>query len=212
MAEIVSKAESAESNPWLTDSHIQLGSLQRILSIVEKHEHGSLLHKENEESSVSQQFQTDNWISSKLLKTLSKIDTLTEALDNVDCEMCYIEKDKMTRDITRIDHLVSKVELLEDLTAHLTSVIEKQERILSVLQESVIGDYLEVNAKYHGDVVHFFPAIAKGIASLSENLNNIGWFSEFFVSAREATLLPLLTARLVVIAVLQIWNFVYLSY
>lgn len=48
---------------------------------------------------------------------------------------------------------VSYVELLEDLTAHLTSVIEKQERILSILQESVVGDYLDVNAKYHGCLI-----------------------------------------------------------
>ena len=52
MADLQCKVEST-SNPWSTDSHIQLGSIQRILTIIDKHERTGLPAKENTNESVS---------------------------------------------------------------------------------------------------------------------------------------------------------------
>ncbi|XP_070579588.1 HAUS augmin-like complex subunit 2 isoform X2 [Ptychodera flava] len=126
------------------------------------------------------------WISEeKSLGALGNVLSLAERtghLRRVDLEVNQIIMDKATKDITHLDILERRIGKLNELSNHLQSVIKNKDTIINRLQQPTVGEGLKIEATHHKFVAGLFPMLAKCLAQLNSNLDNIDWIANLDLS------------------------------
>ncbi|XP_070579587.1 HAUS augmin-like complex subunit 2 isoform X1 [Ptychodera flava] len=166
-------------NPWISEEK-SLGALGNVLSLAERTGH-LRRRRENEIAAVAMEVK-ENSPSLHLIQVLKGIENKRKQLYKVDLEVNQIIMDKATKDITHLDILERRIGKLNELSNHLQSVIKNKDTIINRLQQPTVGEGLKIEATHHKFVAGLFPMLAKCLAQLNSNLDNIDWIANLDLS------------------------------
>ncbi|XP_077980741.1 HAUS augmin-like complex subunit 2 [Glandiceps talaboti] len=175
----MSQSFYAGPNPWMTEEK-SLGVVGSVLTLAERTGH-LRRRRDNEVAAIATDVKHHS-PSLHLIQVLRGIESKRKQVYKTDLEVNKIIMDKATKDITHLDHLERRIGKLNELSEHLQSVIKHKATIITRLQQPTVGDGLKVEATYHQFVAGLFPKMARCLAELSKNLDNIEWTGDFDLS------------------------------
>ncbi|XP_031571864.1 AUGMIN subunit 2-like [Actinia tenebrosa] len=165
------------SNPWSSSStFVDVGSLQRVISLAERT--GHLERRSDETEEITRRASLTS-TSIQMITILKDITKLGHALNKVNRELQNLIRNAETQDVTDIDTLGQRAHKLEKMASHLSSIVEKKDDLIARLQQPFIGEYLEMDSAYHYSVSSSLPRIATCLATLPEHLENLEWAKRF---------------------------------
>ncbi|KAK3738746.1 hypothetical protein QZH41_018113 [Actinostola sp. cb2023] len=167
----------SQTNPWSPSSaFVNLGSLQNVISLAEKTGH---LQRGTEINEDIKRRASVGSPSIQMITLLRDITKIGHALDKVNRELQKLLRDAETQDVTNLDLLATRAHRLEQLSLHLSAVIDKKDDLIARLQQPFVGEFLEMDSQYHFPASATLPKIASYLATLPDHLDNITWANKF---------------------------------
>ncbi|XP_041363414.1 AUGMIN subunit 2-like [Gigantopelta aegis] len=115
--------------------------------------------------------------SLRLIALQRKITDLRKENHRIQLEIQRRMQDREIRDITHLDVLENKIQMINTLSVHIELIIQNKDRLIRRLQEPFVGEFIKLDAEYHKYASMLFSQITPVLSDLNQHLDNIRWAS-----------------------------------
>ena len=113
--------------------------------------------------------------SIKLIKLLQEIEDTRNELERLELELQRRTMDSEVADLIHVDTLDSRLQKVNNLLGHFTTITSRKSELLSILQSTNAQNSLKIEAAYHKDASELVHSMGKLITSLSNDCERLEW-------------------------------------